>query len=187
MLKLINNFFPDWMTIRPGEWSEYPLELVSAGNKKFYANLYREPAKNEEYANTLTLQIQQGDDVIFCSKIDVPYVEFLECYGAEMVTLDVYDTNDKEFKGDVPDDYLVVDVKRRGDSFDITVAPPEKPAKREFFVDTPLGKLRVYAKRDIDDPNDFPGVYVNLITPAAPQGDMLACVEYGEEYIHTCV
>lgn len=61
--------------------------------------------------------------------------------------------------------------------------------KREFFVDTPLGKLRVYAKHETDSPEDFPGVYVDLITPAAPQGDMIACVEYEScnGNLQTCV
>ena len=34
--------------------------------------------------------------------------------------------------------------------------------KREFYIDTPLGKLNVYAKADEDRPGDFPGVYIDL-------------------------
>lgn len=50
--------------------------------------------------------------------------------------------------------------------------------KREFTVDTPLGKLHVWAKRgdasDIAD--DYPGVYIDLVTDYGTS--LLACVEY---------
>jgi len=49
--------------------------------------------------------------------------------------------------------------------------------KREFFIDTPLGKLRVWAKHEIDTPEDFPGVFVDMVDEK--HGDLcLACVEY---------
>lgn len=35
--------------------------------------------------------------------------------------------------------------------------------KREFYVDTPLGKLHVHAKHDTDNAADYPGVYVDLV------------------------
>ena len=61
--------------------------------------------------------------------------------------------------------------------------------KRIFFVDTPLGKLKVWAKHSTDTPEDFPGVFVDLVTPAHPEGDMLACVEYNscDDILQTCV
>lgn len=61
--------------------------------------------------------------------------------------------------------------------------------KRYFFVDTPLGKLKVYAKHDTDTPADYPGLFVDLVTPAYPEGDMLACVEYdsSDKLLQTCV
>lgn len=49
--------------------------------------------------------------------------------------------------------------------------------KREFFIDTPLGKLRVYAKHDKDNPSDFPGVFIDSVKEG--EDDIcLACVEY---------
>ena len=62
-----------------------------------------------------------------------------------------------------------------------------KESPREFFVDTPFGKIKVYAKTNVDDPDDYPGVYVDLV-----KGDklvQLACVEYDsvKEKLQTCV
>lgn len=48
--------------------------------------------------------------------------------------------------------------------------------KREFFIDTPLGKLRVYAKHNEDSPDDFPGVFVDYVRE--DEDICLACVEY---------
>ena len=48
---------------------------------------------------------------------------------------------------------------------------------REFYIDTPLGKLKVWAKHKIDNAVDFPGVYVDLVRDGMDD-DMLACVEY---------
>lgn len=61
--------------------------------------------------------------------------------------------------------------------------------KRIFFVDTPLGKLKVYSKHETDTPDDFPGAFVDFVTPACPEGDMLACVEYdsNDKLLQTCV
>lgn len=59
--------------------------------------------------------------------------------------------------------------------------------EREFYVYTPLGKLRVWAKHTSDDPDDFPGVFIDLV---CDRGDeMLACVEYDsiEKGLQTCV
>ena len=61
--------------------------------------------------------------------------------------------------------------------------------EREFYVYTPLGKLRVWAKHTSDDPDDFPGVYVDLVSKEGEWGELLACVEYDsiEKGLQTCV
>lgn len=59
--------------------------------------------------------------------------------------------------------------------------------ERDFFVDTPLGTLHVYAKHSIvDSPADYPGVYIDLIRDGHDP-EMLACVEYdsGDETMLT--
>lgn len=58
---------------------------------------------------------------------------------------------------------------------------------REFYIDTPLGRLKVWAKHEIDSPKDFPGVYIDLMTLAGPE--ILACVEYDSchKHLQTCV
>lgn len=59
---------------------------------------------------------------------------------------------------------------------------------RSFDVATPLGTLHVWAKHEDDTPDDFPGVYVDLITKTG-ETIMLACVEYEsvDKWIQTCV
>lgn len=47
-------------------------------------------------------------------------------------------------------------------------------SKREFYVDTPLGKLRVRTKYDTDSP----GVWVEYISPYTKEPVSLVCVEY---------
>ena len=57
---------------------------------------------------------------------------------------------------------------------------PEKgqTAKREFCVDTPLGRLKVWAKHDgTDCAEDYPGVYIDLVKDGEPDV-LLACIEY---------
>ena len=60
--------------------------------------------------------------------------------------------------------------------------------KREFFIDTPLGKLKVWAKHETDSPDDFPGVYVDLVRDGR-EDELLSCTEYVPYggYIQTCV
>lgn len=50
--------------------------------------------------------------------------------------------------------------------------------KREFYIDTPLGKLKVWAKHETDSPEDYPGVFVDILTNDNEEGIMLACIEY---------
>lgn len=58
---------------------------------------------------------------------------------------------------------------------------------REFYIDTPLGRLRVWAKHDTDSPEDYPGVFVDLKRNDG-SFDCLACVEYdsGNDRLQTC-
>lgn len=60
--------------------------------------------------------------------------------------------------------------------------------KREFFIDTPLGRLKVWAKHDKDTPEDFPGVYIDLLSDGEngnDYGELLCCVEF--ESMHKCL
>lgn len=51
--------------------------------------------------------------------------------------------------------------------------------ERSFIVHTPLGKLRVYAKHDVDCAEDYPGVYIELIKNETDKyGEALCCIEY---------
>lgn len=59
---------------------------------------------------------------------------------------------------------------------------------REFYIDTPLGKLKVWSKHKTDHVEDFPGVYVDLVHDGQDD-EMLACVEYDScnKRLQTCV
>jgi len=51
--------------------------------------------------------------------------------------------------------------------------------KRNFTVNTPIGKLQVCSKYESDSFADYPGVYISLDAPAICDGDgLLCCVEY---------
>ena len=64
--------------------------------------------------------------------------------------------------------------------------PPEyitwfehEPPKREFVVETPIGKLKIYAKHEgTDSPADYPGVWIDFIDPTTGNAIPLSCVEY---------
>jgi hypothetical protein len=60
--------------------------------------------------------------------------------------------------------------------------------KREFYIDTPLGQLKVWAKHETDNAEDFPGVFIDLVCEDGAE-DMLACVEYESVggVLQTCV
>lgn len=54
---------------------------------------------------------------------------------------------------------------------------------RSFYVDTPVGKLFIHAKHpEKDVAEDYPGVWINFVTPESPEDGSglipLACVEY---------
>ena len=72
----IKKMFPDWETIEPGNWSEngitlkYGDQTLGKRKKELYIGLYREPDCNTEYLGTYTLEIIDGDDVIFCETVE---------------------------------------------------------------------------------------------------------------------
>ena len=76
---LVAECFPDWASIKPGEWSQHGkiIPYGKATNDRVEIGLYREPLDGEDYAGTYTLQIFDGDNVIFCRK-----VEMRKCNGA---------------------------------------------------------------------------------------------------------
>lgn len=65
-------------------------------------------------------------------------------------------------------------------------AKPEEPplanaGKREFYIMTPLGALKVWANQgDVDIPDEYPGVFVDWIDPNGTQVP-LALVEYDSD------
>jgi len=69
----VKEMFPDWESIKPGDWSKYGKILYYGLGHFIEIGLYKEPMENEEYAGTYTLQIFDGDDVIFCAKVDDEY------------------------------------------------------------------------------------------------------------------
>lgn len=65
--------------------------------------------------------------------------------------------------------------------------------KRLFYVDTPLGKIKVWAKHAKDEPKNFPGVYVDFIPNGCADDNgnehMLCVVEYDSiaDCIQSCI
>lgn len=59
---------------------------------------------------------------------------------------------------------------------------------REFCVDTPFGELFVHAKTDVDDQQNFPGVYVEL-RKTGKNDILLSATEYETSFncVQTCV
>ena len=47
--------------------------------------------------------------------------------------------------------------------------------ERSFEVNTPFGKLKVYAKQEDDVPENFPGVYIDLIPAESDDTILLTC------------
>ena len=50
--------------------------------------------------------------------------------------------------------------------------------KREFYVDTPAGKLHIHAKYEVDHPEDYPGVYIDLQRNGGDDYSLFACIEF---------
>ncbi len=62
-------------------------------------------------------------------------------------------------------------------------ALPMIPMDRKFTVETPVGIIEVYAKTDEDDPDSYPGVYIDIRRTenqlnGSVIGDLACCVEY---------
>ena len=72
MFDSIRNFFPDWEQVKPGNWSEHGKVLqYGVGDRDFIEiGLYREPMDGGEYEGSYTLQIFDGDNVIFCAMVE---------------------------------------------------------------------------------------------------------------------
>ena len=78
----VKEMFPDWAEIEPGNWSKYGRILYYGAGHFVEIGLYREPidelgrvATDEEAENCIydgryTLQIFDGDDVIFCADVN---------------------------------------------------------------------------------------------------------------------
>ena len=66
----VKEMFPDWAEIEPGFWSEFSRRLTYGAGHFLEIGLYREPMDSGEYAGRYTLQIFDGDEVIFCADVD---------------------------------------------------------------------------------------------------------------------
>jgi len=66
----VKEMFPDWAEIEPGNWSTFGKFLKYGAGHTLEIGLYREPMDNDEYVGRYTLQIFDGDDVIFCADVD---------------------------------------------------------------------------------------------------------------------
>lgn len=67
--------------------------------------------------------------------------------------------------------------KERSQKYEQINKIDELQKKREFYIDTPLGKLKVYSKHEKDCPVDFPGVFVDLVRDG-DEDVMIACVDF---------
>ena len=68
----VKKMFPDWEKLQPTDWSEHGIFLQYGNDDRDFieVGLYREPMDGGEYEGTYTLQIFDGDDVIFCSMVE---------------------------------------------------------------------------------------------------------------------
>jgi len=78
----VKEMFPDWAEIEPGNWSQYHKTLDYGLGHTLEIGLYREPidtlgrvATDDEadcgiYDGRYTLEILDGDEVIFCADVD---------------------------------------------------------------------------------------------------------------------
>lgn len=99
--------------------------------------------------------------------------EFLKAVPQEDVINEIYDTLQSFSEDeDMKDEYLCYDTILNS----MIVSEDSASASREFFVDTPMGKLKVYAKHKKDTPEDFPGVFVDFI--GEDEDICLSCTEY---------
>ena len=66
----VKEMFPDWAEMEPGMWSIYSKCLTYGLGHNLEIGLYREPMDGDEYTGRYTLQIFDGDEVIFCADVD---------------------------------------------------------------------------------------------------------------------
>ena len=66
----VKEMFPDWADMQPGSWSKNGKRLTYGEGHFVEIGLYREPMDNTEYAGRYTLQIFDGDEVIFCQDVE---------------------------------------------------------------------------------------------------------------------
>lgn len=78
----VKEMFPDWATIEPGNWSAHGKVLTYGAGQMLEIGLYREPIDTlgrvaTDYEADIgicdgryTLQVFDGDEVIFCADVD---------------------------------------------------------------------------------------------------------------------
>ena len=69
---MAKDFFHDMDQLAPGTWSKQGLIIRYGKHQNEYieVGLYKEPISNDEYSGNYTLQVFNGDDVIFCRNIE---------------------------------------------------------------------------------------------------------------------
>lgn len=104
-------------------------------------------------------------------------------YGADRVA-GMAPHLEEKFTCDELIDYLLTKLARYEDTGMtpedlVTLKRLKEAGGRDFTVKTPKGDLRVWAKMAVDDPTDYPGVYIDIINPQGDgNDDLLCCVEY---------
>ena len=95
--------------------------------------------------------------------------EYLKNVPLEDIIREIYDALQDFLKQDENsvNEYLYYDA----------VLEEQSDKSREFYVNTPLGRLKVWAKQDIDNPEDYPGVFVDYIDKDG-KDIRLCCTEY---------
>ena len=74
----VKEMFPDWAEIKPGFWSVYSRGLKYSAGHSLVIGLYREPidelgriaTDDEADYGRYTLEILDGDEVIFCADVN---------------------------------------------------------------------------------------------------------------------
>lgn len=66
----IREFFPDWASVPPGEWSDYGKLLYYAEGHFIEIGLFHEPIDGDMYSGTYSLQLFDGDEVLFTAMVE---------------------------------------------------------------------------------------------------------------------
>lgn len=88
---------------------------------------------------------------------------------------------EEKFTCDELIDYLLTKLARYEDTGMtpedlVTLKRLKDSGGRDFTVKTPKGDLRVWTKMAVDDPDDYPGVFIDMTGPEG--SDLLCCIEY---------